>query len=336
MSPTILDYGEWLGDIEIVKPLVVLRSSVIYAAQHHKESVLLKVAHPGAENTDRIKREAQFLKQVQRQASDVYLPVLRAPYAGTTFNKHPYGRAMLRDHLLYFCLYDYFEGEPLRDLLTKTPKLWINHVGWIANSLSYAVAFLHSQGVLHCNISPESTLVRFDAQNTPRILLADLGVASILPELKTHWSTSLAHPAYTAPELLRYELAHAGYATDVYGVGLTMYEMLIGKPAFSFKLQSDDDVYDAILNNRRESMNREDDVIDVAHIATRAVADNPDRRFNSAAALEKELTSIFGAVPEKGQRRWLSLRTIPGIVVILLALAMVITGIVIVWEFFAW
>jgi serine/threonine protein kinase len=332
LSPTILDYGEWLGDIEIIKPLVVLRSSVIYEAQHHEEPVLLKVAHPGADNTERIKREAELLKHVQNQATKMHLPVLRAPYVDTSFTQHPYGRAMLREQLLYFCIYDHFEGESLRDRLTKTPQPWITHVGWIVSSLAYAVAFLHSQGVLHCNISPESVLVHFDKHNVPHILLADLGVTSIQRDLPTHWHLSFAQPAYIAPELLQGDMPRIGYTTDVYGIGLTMYEMLIGKSAFTFKLQSDDAIYDAILNNRRERMNREEDVAEVARIATRAVTQNPQRRFENAAVLEHELTSIFGVVPEKKQRRWLTLRTISGVVVFLLTLAIIITLAVTLWE----
>ena len=39
MSPNILDYGEWLGDIEIVKPVMILRSAVLYEATHQNQKV---------------------------------------------------------------------------------------------------------------------------------------------------------------------------------------------------------------------------------------------------------------------------------------------------------
>ena len=65
MSPTILDAGDWFGDIEIVKPIIVLRSAVLYEAIHQKRKVYLKVAHPGAENKERLKREAEFLQALQ-------------------------------------------------------------------------------------------------------------------------------------------------------------------------------------------------------------------------------------------------------------------------------
>ena len=122
MSPNILDYGEWLGDIEIVKPVMILRSAALYEATHHKKKVFLKVAHPGPENKERLKREAEFLKAIQlKKDQNEFLPVLLPPYANTTIQVDAYGKAMLRGHLLYFYLFEFVEGEPLRDVLTKNP-----------------------------------------------------------------------------------------------------------------------------------------------------------------------------------------------------------------------
>ena len=67
MSPTILDAGEWFGDVEIVKPIIVLRSSVLYEARHQKKRVLLKVAHPGFHSKERLKREAEFAADHSRR-----------------------------------------------------------------------------------------------------------------------------------------------------------------------------------------------------------------------------------------------------------------------------
>ena len=62
MSPMIFNDGDWLGDIEILRPVAVLRSSALYEAMQAKRRVLLKVAHPGPENKERLKREAVFFR----------------------------------------------------------------------------------------------------------------------------------------------------------------------------------------------------------------------------------------------------------------------------------
>ena len=118
MSPNILDYGEWLGDIEIVKAVMTLRSAVLYDAYHQKKRVFLKVAHPGEENKERLKREAEFLKHMQLQKQQhEFLPVLLPPYTNTKIETDAYGKAMLKGHLLYFYMFEHVPGEPLRDVL---------------------------------------------------------------------------------------------------------------------------------------------------------------------------------------------------------------------------
>ena len=58
---------------------------------------------------------------------------------------------VLQGHLLYFYLFEHVEGEPLRDVLTKNPQLWVNHVGWLMISLATAVNFLHANNFYRNN-----------------------------------------------------------------------------------------------------------------------------------------------------------------------------------------
>lgn len=326
MSPTILDYGEWLGDIEIVKPVIVLRSAVLYEATHQKKNVFLKVAHPGAENKERLKREAEFLRDIQlRKTQSKYLPMLLPPYASTTIKVDAYGKTMLRGHLLYFYLFEHVEGEPLRDIITENPQLWINHICWIVISLAYAIAYLHSKGLYHYGLSPEMVLVRFDEEpNIPRVLLFDLGIASDAPNLKTNWYPFFALPAYTAPELIGNGKVRPEYTTDVYGLGLILYELLVGEPAYTFKLQGDAEVYRAIQRNRIVKMNRVEDVKTVADIAIQAVNPQIAQRQQDATVLAKQLLGYFGEIPPEKKSRWPSLRTILIIIAALLAIAFLI------------
>lgn len=326
MSPTILDYGEWLGDIEIVKPVIVLRSAVLYEATHQKKKVFLKVAHPGTENKERLKREAEFLKTLQlKNERSEFLPVLLPPYANTTIDVDAYGKAMLRGHLLYFYLFEHVEGEPLRDVLMKNPQLWINHIGWLMISLASAVAVLQSKGLFHLGLSPDSVLVRFDDDpNVPRTLLYDLGIASDAQDLNLNWHPFIVPPAYTAPELIDAGAIQPDYATDVYGLGLTLYELLVGEPTFTYKLHSDAEVYRAVQRNRRVQMNRIEDVKPVADIALQAVDQQATNRQKNAREMAEQLLAYFGEAPGKKKDRWPSLNTLLVIVAALLAIAFLI------------
>lgn len=325
MSPYVLNYGEWLGDLEIIRPVTVLRAAAVYEARRNKQHVLLKVAHPGTDHTEKLKREALLLADLVRDAKrDISLPTLLPAYANSTVAKDPYGRAMLGDHLLYFCLFQHVEGETLRDVLVKNPQLWIFHVGWITLHLASAIAFLESKGRYHYGLSPETLLVRLREDATPpQVLLIDLGIASDRKQLQADWYPTFVLPAYTAPELID-RTPEPNYATDVYGIGLILYELLVGKPAFPFALHSDKDVYAAVEREQREPMSRVQDVKDVAAIATTAVQRDPVKRQQNAAEITAVLLKIFGDTPAPRKRSAPSLRTTLITAAALLGIAFVI------------
>src|SRR5215207_3460125 len=179
MSPTVLEHGDWLGNIEIVKPMIVLRSAVLYEARHQQKKVLLKVAHPGPQNRERLKREAEFLQQTQGKKEQTgHLPALLPPYANTDIERDAYGKVVLQGHLLYYCLFEHFAGEPLRDILAKNVQMWVYHIGWVMTNLAITVAFLQSKGKFHFGLSPDCVLMRLDEESdAPHILLFDLGIA---------------------------------------------------------------------------------------------------------------------------------------------------------------
>ena len=309
MSPTILDHGESLGNIEIVKPIIVLRSSVLYAALYQGQKVLLKVAHPGPENRERLKREAEFLQSIGKGKNAVeHLPRLLTPYANTNAEREPYGKVVLRGHLLYYCLFEFFDGDPLRDVLTTNQQMWVYHIGWISTNLAVAVAYLQSKGKFHFGISPDTVLVRLDDKGgAPGILLYDLGIASDRESLVRNWYPFFVRPAYTAPELIDVRSPQPSYATDVYGVGMTLYELLVGEPPYAYKLTGDEQVYEAVREGRRVDMTRSEDVKAAADIAARAANSNIAARFGSAAEMAKALQTTFGEAPAPKSRMSLQL-----------------------------
>jgi hypothetical protein len=162
----------------------------------------------------------------------------------------------------------------------------------------------------------------------PRVLLFDLGLVSDASGLKTNWYPFFVLPAYTAPELVSNGKIRPEYATDVYGLGLILYELLVGEPAFTFKLQSDNEVYRTVQRNRLVRMTRVEDVKTVADIAIQAVDPQITNRQQDATVLAKQLLGYFGELPGEKKSRWPNVKTILVVVGALLAIAFLLAVVI--------
>ena len=333
LSPWVFETGERIGDIEIVRLVTVLRSAAVYAALRQGEQVYIKIAHQGSHNKERLKREAELLAVAQTQnVTAPFFPVLLPPTVPSSAKGQTYGKVVAAGTLLYYYVFQYMEAESLRYVLRKQPQLWINHVGWIGLGVAIALAYMHKRARFDFALCPEAVLVAFDKEppNTPRILLVDLGVVSTGDQLPANWSPGFVDPVYAAPELVddrSYEFKHQGTQiapeprTDVYGLGMLLYEMLIGAPPVTSLLRSDRDVLAAVQRGQRLAMDRVDDVKAVAELAQQATDVKPARRPSDPAAFGHQLQTQFGPIPEVKKRRTVSPRTLLVIAGALLAIA---------------
>lgn len=125
---------------------------------------------------------------------------------------YDYGQA---DDLLY-TVTPYVEGGTLRDRLL--PALYPPKVQAVIASISVALDYLHTWGVVHGNLKPSNIL--FDSQDQP--LLADMGAFH-------NAGFTARNNVYISPEQEAQGAAVDGRA-DVYALGVLLYEMLVGEP----------------------------------------------------------------------------------------------------------
>lgn len=342
-GPSLLDYGDWLGDVKVVQLLRVLRASAIYEAERNKTKLFLKVAHTREECVERLKREAKLLAALQPPKLPGLvkafiaqrrprLPVLVPPYQ---FSTSPYGEITFRGEQKCYMVFAHAPGVFLSDLLLENPQPWHQLAAWLVEEVIEALRPTIGRYV-HLNFTPDMILVDTDKKGIYRPMLLDLGLAlgqADSPRPPEYWR-KFSSPAYTAPELLALKDATqtVSPAADVYALGIMLREMLVGKPAFASKLARDGEVAEAVRRYRGVlSVNRPELPREASSIVEKATSLATAERYADLNQFVNSLRRVFGAPPAEPQPRpigqWIVL-----ILCLILGVALAAILIIAVWQ----
>ncbi|THG32396.1 serine/threonine-protein kinase [Naasia lichenicola] len=121
------------------------------------------------------------------------------------------------------------DGPTLADLMED--GIPADELAVLLSQTSDALAYIHARGIVHRDVKPENILVSRDPYGRPLAKLADLGIARIVDESRiTVVGGVIGTAAYLSPEQVTGE--HVGTASDVYALGLVLFEGLTGRRAF--------------------------------------------------------------------------------------------------------
>jgi TolB-like protein/Tfp pilus assembly protein PilF len=197
--------------------------ATVYLARdlRHDRPVALKVLHPELAATlgpERFQREIRLAARLQHPH---ILTVLDSGEASGA------GDAGVR---LWFTM-PFVDGESLRSRLDRERQLPIEDAVRIARQAADALDYAHRHGIIHRDIKPENILLAGE-----HALVADFGIARALgagaPEGLTETGITVGTPAYMSPEQASGERELDG-RTDIYSLGVVLYEMLAGEPPFA-------------------------------------------------------------------------------------------------------
>jgi tRNA A-37 threonylcarbamoyl transferase component Bud32 len=133
---------------------------------------------------------------------------------------------------LLFLSMEYVAGEDLASLLRRIGRLPQEKANEIARQICLGVAAAHDQGILHRDLKPGNVLIDGDG----RARVADFGLAAAAQTLRGA-AARVGTPAYMAPEQLAGREVSA--ASDVFSLGLVLFELYTGKPAYRAKTLED-------------------------------------------------------------------------------------------------
>ena len=125
---------------------------------------------------------------------------------------------------LLFLSMEYIDGEDLASLLTRIGRLPADKALDIARQIAAGLAAAHHRGVLHRDLKPANIML----DGRGRVRITDFGIAAAIDAPAA--SDFSGTPAYMAPEQFTGE--KASIRSDIYALGLVLYELYTGKPAF--------------------------------------------------------------------------------------------------------
>lgn len=316
----IFDNGEWFGPIEIIQPIAINRSAIIYQARRGEEKILLKVANVGCEQ--KLRSEAKAFLELAQLGQHPCLPVLLPAHPDSKIELHPYGWTVINNRIKYYIVFEFTEGAVLDNLLLKIPQPWYQHAVWIVLNITDAILYLHRANKLHLCIKPDIVLVRYDKKGYPRPLLLDLGVSDPGPNIPETWDENYNLPAYTAPEVLNAR-GPVSTATDVYGLGMLLYEMLAGRPAYEYRMKKDQFVIKNVLKGDFLPTGRID-LKEIPAIAEKAIHQDHAQRFTNVADFFNTLEKLVPRLPAEKKPRKINWRLIFIILGTLLAISLIL------------
>ena len=161
------------------------------------------------------------LKVPHKQGVD-FGELLREPRLLASLN-HPNIVTILtaeKQENVFFIVMEFVPGETLEAIITREGALDVSVALDYTCQISNAVDHAHRQGVLHRDLRPSNVLVTDNGM----LKVADFGTSRFL-EIAAHGTTVIGSPPYMAPEQFH---GKAVFASDIYSLGVTMYQMMTG------------------------------------------------------------------------------------------------------------
>lgn len=207
--------GENVGPYRLIEKLGKGGMATVYKAYHARldRYVAIKALHPAfMENDgflDRFQREARVVARLEH-------PHIVPIYDFSEHEERPY------------LVLKYVRGETLKAHL-QSEQLPFPEIKRIFEAVSAALIYAHQRGVLHRDIKPSNVLIEESGQ----VFLADFGLARIAETSQTTMSAQMmmGTPHYISPEQAQGS-ADLDEGTDIYSLGVMMYELLVGEVPF--------------------------------------------------------------------------------------------------------
>jgi hypothetical protein len=250
-----------------------------------ERQVAIKLLHrdiaADEDQLERFRREARAVAQLNHPHVVGVIDAGEAEPAETPGFGEPVG--------IPYIVFEYVEGETLKDRIRRQRRLPVPEAVAYAIEIARALQAAHDRRIVHRDVKPQNVLI--DAEGTAKV--TDFGIArSLTEEGLTADGRVLGTTDYVSPEQALGR--DVGPQSDLYSLGIVLYEMLTGDVPF----HGENQVAVAMKHVREElpdvQMRRPEVSSALAAVVDRATAKDLDRRYKTDAELIQDLEDVLG------------------------------------------
>jgi serine/threonine-protein kinase len=270
--------GQTIGKYRILSSLGSGGFGVVYLAEDTwiDKKVALKVPHRQNLDSDEMLKEPRLLASMSHP--NIVTVVTAEKQEG-----------------VFFIVMEYVPGETLEQLIIREGVLDLTRALDFSCQICNAVDHAHRVGILHRDLRPGNMLV----SESGMLKVTDFGTSRYL-EIAAHGTTVIGSPPYMAPEQFH---GKAVFASDIYSVGVTMYQMLTGTMPYDTPAPADIKRLERgeLLSSPRIKNPKIPKAIN--DIILHAMAPDPTERYQRASELLNELLAAREPAPRRAVGR---------------------------------
>jgi len=200
----------------------------------------------------------------------------------------------ITDEKVPFIVMDLLDGEPLSDLLEREERLSPRRAIELVIQVLSALGEVHGRRIVHRDLKPANIFLARGSLGDTRVKLIDFGIAKFLDASSTETTegTAIGSPLYMSPEQVTGSVKETDVRTDLWAVGVILYECLAGVPPFRASRASE--LLADILFNEPIPLREVGPSLppELEAVVRKALSKEPDQRFQDASDFAATLMDV--------------------------------------------